>query len=35
MMAVALLASIPVVIMFIALSKYFIGGSSVYTADKE
>jgi multiple sugar transport system permease protein len=35
MMAVALLACIPVVIMFITLSKYFIGGSSVYTAGKE
>ena len=35
MMAVALLASIPVIIMFIALSKYFIMGSAVYTAGKE
>jgi multiple sugar transport system permease protein len=35
MMAVAFLASVPVIIMFITLSKYFIGGSSVYTAGKE
>jgi multiple sugar transport system permease protein len=35
MMAVALLACVPVVIMFITLSKYFVGGSSVYTAGKE
>jgi len=35
MMAVALLASIPVIIMFIALSKYFVMGSAVYTAAKE
>ncbi|MCL2557510.1 MAG: carbohydrate ABC transporter permease [Treponema sp.] len=35
MMAVAFLASIPVVIMFILLSRYFVGGSSVYSASKE
>jgi multiple sugar transport system permease protein len=35
MMAVALLASIPVSIMFLTLSKYFVGGSTVYTAGKE
>jgi multiple sugar transport system permease protein len=35
MMAVALLASIPIVVLFITLSKYFVGGSSVYTAGKE
>ncbi len=35
MMAVALLASIPVIILFVTLSKYFVGGSSVYTAGKE
>jgi multiple sugar transport system permease protein len=35
MMAVAFLASVPVIIMFITLSKYCIGGSSVYTAGKE
>ncbi|GHV55112.1 sugar ABC transporter permease [Spirochaetia bacterium] len=35
MMAVALLASIPVIILFITLSKYFVGGSAVYTAGKE
>ena len=35
MMAVALFASIPVIIMFITLSKYFVMGSAVYTAGKE
>jgi multiple sugar transport system permease protein len=35
MMAVALLASVPVILMFMTLSKYFVGGSSVYTAGKE
>ena len=35
MMAVAFLASIPVIIMFITLSKYFVMGSAVYTAGKE
>jgi multiple sugar transport system permease protein len=35
MMAVALLASIPVIVMFITLSKYFVMGSAVYTAGKE
>ena len=35
MMAVALLASIPVIIMFITLSKYFVMGSAVYSAGKE
>jgi multiple sugar transport system permease protein len=35
MMAVALLASVPVILMFITLSKYFVGGSTVYTAGKE
>ena len=35
MMAVALLASIPVIIMFITLSKYFVSGSALYTAGKE
>jgi multiple sugar transport system permease protein len=35
MMAVALLASIPIIILFATLSKYFVGGSSVYTAGKE
>ena len=35
MMAVAFLASIPVIILFITLSKYFVMGSSVYTAAKE
>ena len=35
MMAVAFLASIPVIIMFVTLSKYFVMGSAVYTAGKE
>ena len=35
MMAVALLASVPVILLFITLSKYFVGGSAVYTAGKE
>jgi multiple sugar transport system permease protein len=35
MMAVAAIASIPVFILFFALSKYFLGGASVYTAGKE
>jgi multiple sugar transport system permease protein len=35
MMAVSLLASIPVIIMFIFLSRYFVGGAAVYTAGKE
>jgi multiple sugar transport system permease protein len=35
MMAVAFMASIPVIILFITLSKYFVGGSAVYTAGKE
>lgn len=35
MMAVALLASVPVIVMFLSLSKYFVGGSAVYSAGKE
>ncbi|MFI3257252.1 MAG: carbohydrate ABC transporter permease [Spirochaetales bacterium] len=35
MMAVAVLASIPILIMFITLAKYFLGGSAVYSAGKE
>ncbi|MDR1955323.1 MAG: carbohydrate ABC transporter permease [Treponema sp.] len=35
MMAVALLASIPVILLFITLSKYFVGGSTAYSAGKE
>jgi multiple sugar transport system permease protein len=34
MMAVATLASIPIFILFFALSKYFIGGSAVYDSRK-
>jgi len=34
MMAVAVIASIPMFILFFALSKYFIGGSSVYESRK-
>ena len=35
MMAVAVIASIPVFILFFTLSKYFLGGASVYSAGKE
>jgi multiple sugar transport system permease protein len=35
MMAVAAIASIPVFTLFFGLSKYFLGGSAVYTAGKE
>lgn len=35
MMAVALLASLPMVILFLSLSKYFLGGSAMYSAGKE
>lgn len=35
MMAVALLASLPVIALFVGLSKYFVGGSAVYSAGKE
>ena len=35
MMAVAAIASIPVFILFFSLSKYFVGGASVYSAGKE
>ena len=35
LMAVAVIASIPVFAMFLGLSRYFLGGSSVYSAGKE
>lgn len=35
MMAVAVLASIPILILFISLSRYFLGGSAMYSAGKE
>ena len=35
MMAVAVIASIPVFILFFSLSKYFVGGSAMYSAGKE
>jgi multiple sugar transport system permease protein len=35
MMAVAVIASIPIFILFFSLSKYFLGGSAVYSAGKE
>jgi multiple sugar transport system permease protein len=35
MMAVALIASLPVFVLFFSLSKYFLGGSAVYQAGKE
>jgi multiple sugar transport system permease protein len=35
MMAASFLASIPVIIMFVFLSRYFVGGAAVYSAGKE
>ncbi len=35
MMAVAVIASVPVIALFFALSKYFVGGSAMYAAGKE
>jgi multiple sugar transport system permease protein len=35
MIAASFLASVPVIIMFIFLSRYFVGGAAVYTAGKE
>lgn len=35
MMAVAVIASLPVFVLFFGLSKYFLGGSAVYSAGKE
>jgi multiple sugar transport system permease protein len=35
MLAVATLSSIPIIILFITLSKYFLGGDAVYSASKE
>jgi multiple sugar transport system permease protein len=35
MMAVAVIACIPIVILFMTMSKYFLGGSSMYSAGKE
>ncbi|MCL2480053.1 MAG: carbohydrate ABC transporter permease [Treponema sp.] len=35
MMAVAVLASIPIIILFVTLSRYFLGGSAMYSAGKE
>lgn len=35
MMAVAVLASLPMILLFVFLSKYFIGGNSMYSAGKE
>lgn len=35
MMAVAALASLPMIILFLSLSKYFLGGSAMYSAGKE
>jgi len=34
MMAAALLASIPMFLLFMSLTKYFIGGSAVYESRK-
>jgi multiple sugar transport system permease protein len=35
MLATATLSSIPIIILFITLSKYFLGGDTVYSAGKE
>jgi multiple sugar transport system permease protein len=35
MMAVAVMASVPIIILFVSLSRYFLGGSAVYSAGKE
>jgi multiple sugar transport system permease protein len=35
MMAVAVLASLPMIVLFFSLSKYFLGGNSMYSAGKE
>jgi len=35
MMAVAVLASIPIIALFLSLSRYFLGGSAMYSAGKE
>ena len=35
MMAIAVLASIPILLLFVFLSRYFLGGSSMYSAGKE
>jgi multiple sugar transport system permease protein len=35
MLATAALSSIPIIILFLSLSKYFLGGSAVYSAGKE
>lgn len=35
MMAVAVLASIPIIILFMTLSKYFLGGSAMFSSNKE
>ena len=35
MMAVAVIASLPIIILFLTLSKYFFGGSAMYSSSKE
>ncbi len=35
LMAAAVIASVPMLILFLSLTKYFIGGSNVYTGGKE
>jgi len=35
MMAVAVIASLPIIVLFFTLSKYFVGGSAVYSSGKE
>jgi len=34
-MAIAVLASLPIIILFLALSKYFLEGSAMYSSAKE
>ena len=33
--AVAVIASVPIIILFLTLSKYFFGGSTMYSSSKE
>jgi multiple sugar transport system permease protein len=35
LMAVAVIASIPIIILFLSMSRHFLGGSAVYSAGKE
>ena len=35
MMAVAVIASVPIIILFLSMSRYFFGGSAMYSSSKE